>query len=296
MRITPVKRAAILLAALGMTPLVSHAKDYPINLDFAYQVGDAYRVSAQGAITNLYIATTIAAAPQTRGKVVNWKFEADATIKQVSDRSLPTVVEFVVQEFHTESAGNRTELLAEGSRMTATVADGQKTFMSNGEPLPDEGSKLLVPLVDLDDGEKTNQEAFGTDIARKPGDEWPANKSALIEGAKKQGLDIKPEDVNAVARLAKVQTVEEKEMMVIQSTASIANIVPPVPAGVKVDSANMKFDVLVSLPVDASRPAYSEAVNVQRRVDTVSPNNDGSKLSIVEIRRHLKVVSNFKRK
>lgn len=283
---------AAALTLLIASPLATSAQEYKIQMDFPAKVGDSYRIRSTGGETNQMAVSKDGTVVQRKATRQTWELDAEVKLTGVSDRNRPTRSEIVVRKLTLTADGRPTATPPAKTIILASIKDGDEHFTVNGEPADRAVASLLKKIFELDDGDASKQESFGTDAPKKVGDVWDANRDVMSKDAQRQGLSIKAADIAARTKLVKIAPVTGKPCAHLLVTGEVKNIKPPAPNGFSVKDGTMKMKLEFATPVDRSSPELINAQEMTTRMVMESTQQPGIVIDTTGVTR---VASTFTR-
>ncbi len=282
--------AAMAMAALAGSALAQTAttkpssKEYTIKLQRPCKVGDKFVYVARGA----FKSTAITKADGKEARNVKDDFNAELIgtleVTAVGTRGSITGVAFTVQKCAMERGGAVSTLLNEGVVALGKIDGLKQTFAIKDNPvaeLPRETSTVLGLLLEMEKGAYTDDDLLGTDQPQKIGSSWKINSEASAKSLSEQGPQVKPEDINGTVKLVGTKKIRGVDCVLLSGKVEAQNVVPPLPAGAKVDKCVLKADIYGAFPVDTS--IYRMDGHEVRTVESVirMPASDGK--TVLEI-------------
>ncbi|HEY1171222.1 MAG TPA: hypothetical protein VGH19_07650 [Verrucomicrobiae bacterium] len=233
---------------------VQAAEDYAIRLSPPVKVGSKYGLEAKLNEVSKNVITVDGQQMRNETSEESWRFEGKVEVQEVDAKGTPTNLSVQVQKLTVTQAGNSSELLPSGSRLTVAVKEGKKVFEMGGKEAEPAVVKALREVITLNsENDPPDDVLFGTAERKKAGDSWPMNLEVLIQTLGKNGMELKPEDAKgSVSKLEEVVTMEGKKCLKISSNIEMQNFRPPMPTWMKVKQAKASVKSSGLFPVDGS--------------------------------------------
>jgi len=263
-------------AALGLaqpetqqvtSPPTPPGKRYRIQLLRPEKVGQTSRVVVSGS-QKLVTTTTPATEPP---KCEKFAFEVKG-IRRVlgTDRQgRTTKVAFTVDNCVKIEGQNKTEVVAQGTVVIASMAGGGKLDIRCKDPnvtLSDSGSGIVGKFIGMHmPTELDSEKVFGTDKPRRVGESWPIDRELVAKSFRDQnGKEgkLKKEDVTGQMKLAGVTKVDGIECLDLRAEMRFSGFLSMAEHWMTAEKSEISFTIASMLPVDPSVPELVETTEI----------------------------------
>jgi len=227
-------RKAQILKAVINDPFA--APDYEIKLSRASKVGDKYHVVGTGTLNTTAKTTSGAAAPDDTKQ---FRMELDANVEVLAVNALggETKRSYVIAKCVKIGDGDASkDVIAKGRTLVAETKGDKTVFTLDGGPVTDEIAEVLNVAIITDRANAIDLSLFDPPAREHVGDTWLASPEALAAAHKKQGIDLKPEDIAGRGKLESLSKVQDIDCLT--ATIELTLKLPPP------KSADPKFEVL----------------------------------------------------
>ena len=170
-------------------------------------------------------------------------FTADVVAVQevlaVDERGEATKLRLTVNKCIIESKDGHTETIPAGTVITGTLRGGETLFEIKDAKLSATASKVFALLFDLDEGDITSDDVFGTKERKKPGDSWPINVDAGARDLIHDGIEVSPADISGSVSLLEVREYKGQKCLELIGRCRVGQLKPALDdlfAGLKVAS------------------------------------------------------------
>ena len=231
------------------------AQDYEIRLHRPLVVGEKYHLSVSGRSARTEVAKSGDKIFKNDAQKFSVECECAVTVLAVDDKGKPSKLSLQVEKLsRTDDAGSK-ELLSKGDVVTVSMKDDTEVSEMEGHRLPLPAQEAIAVILPLDPNGPTDDELFGTNERKKPGDHWDANTDLMVRDMLRRRAMARKEDLSGTATLEKVVNVGKTECLQVSGSMDCAKYSPSVPPGVKVEKGFLKIGFSEKLPVAASLPA-----------------------------------------
>jgi hypothetical protein len=224
-------------------PATDTDKDYEICLSRPLTVGQEYRFSATGRISN---RTTLKIAGQSlnpENQEFSVECEAAAKVLAVNAQGEATQLSLSQVKCVRTDGSEKKSLLPDGAVVVAEAKADQDVFTVNGAPPAQEAQAALDLVINLGKGKSSDDEVFGTRQRQKVGDRWPVNAEAAAKDIQKIAKVAK-DDITGSVTLEKVVKVGDVDCLQIAGEMTVSNFAPPTPPDAP--PANVTLRILFS--------------------------------------------------
>jgi hypothetical protein len=254
--------AVLILALWPCASLL--AQDYEIRLHRPQVVGQKYHLAAAGRSARTQVVKSGDRILQNDSAKFAVEFEGAVTVLAVDDRGKPSKLSLEIEKLsRTDDAGSK-ELVSQGSVVTVSMKDGAEVSETDGHLLSRPTQEAITVILPLDPNGPTDDELFGANERKKPGDHWDANTDLMARDLLRRGATARKEDLSGTVTFEKVVQVGKTECLQISGDMDCARYVPSVPRDVKVEKGFLKIAFSEKLPAVASMPALerTQSTNV----------------------------------
>jgi len=264
-----IQAAAMLLTCFRLAA----AQDYPVQLNRPNAVGERY-ILTSSFTRDSTVQTTIdgTAGPTTR-RTVMYAICASADVLAVAPDGEKSQCRYTVLSSSASSGVGSAELVAAGTVILATYEDPIISLLIDGRK-PDPALEKKLNKV-LDTGRangRQEQRMFGTELAKKPGDQWGISPQATMENLNKSPLfDLDLSRISGSTTFDAVQTMSGQAVMKLSSTMDLENYGNPAPhSGIARISSSMRSSYAWVLPIDVTKRQLLFSYSIETKLVDVS--------------------------
>jgi hypothetical protein len=200
-------------------------------------------------------------------------------IVKVNATGMPTLMNITVKSF--TNTATQVQVVPEGTILTVTRGDKTNptsAIIQGGGQLSKEASDLLAAWYEPDQQTPSDDATFGSKTPRAVGDAWKADLKSIVDGLHISGVDVKPEDIDALATLKAVDKAGSVPVMHVTMTIAAKNFRPiGTPDTVVIDDSQTKMTYDKTLPQDLAATTLQDnlAIDMQMKM-----HNGGKTISI----------------
>jgi hypothetical protein len=235
------------LALLALPLAGALAQEYEIRLHRPMKAGEEYEVSETVRQSDTSVVTRMGTPVSRQNRDFTLTYRAVEKVLEVdalgqARRMLSTIGQLVKDE-----NGSRTNVLAKGTAVVASLNGMKQVYEVNGRTLNAELGLLLDPLIVIPKISDTEDAFFGTDERKHVGDRWDIHTDTTTR-ALSQILGTPVSDVQGTVTLGDTAKSDEGDLLVVQVhlSGSTRLAVP----GVAMDQSTFVYDINSLLPVD----------------------------------------------
>jgi hypothetical protein len=264
---------------------------FDIRMARPVKAGARFKLNARVAFQS-EATSQLAGFPVEEEKVnVAWKLSGEMTVVNVTSKGMAKELLLKLDEAESFQDGERAKLFSAGDVITMKYQEEKDEIRINGEEPDEHRAELIDALLNVSsDEEATDDEVFGPKGKVKVGDEWTANRDALVTEMKRQNLDgLKPEDFKATARIAeKIDVLGQPGLRVVcgMKFDSPNAILPNVGEGMKTKRVRGEVQSEMDLPIDTGSLSFHARWKVDFQFDASGKVRDeegqevGTKVSV----------------
>ena len=168
---------AVLVFTIGVSSTLLAQQEYEIHLDRPVKPGDHCRLSVLGkGFEEMVIEADGQVQMHTKDEF-SVEYFAAREVVAVERAGRPIRVSDVIEKLSLIRGANRMELAKPGSVLVASIEGKKKRFEIDGQPVGAESAKALEIVIDISRGGATDDDIFGTERRKKPGDSWDMNRA-----------------------------------------------------------------------------------------------------------------------
>ena len=278
--------ARVLLTCLGfilvhVAAFAGEAPGYSIQFARKSFVGERYAVTARGLEENTTNTRRNATIAPPQHKLRQVEFVATAEVLALTPLGLEAKSRYLVEKLVGTQDGKETSLLPAGSVLTAERKRDKMEYLVNGKAVKGEvANALSLCGLTLDaDGVVRDDQIFGSTERKQPGDIWPINGAAAAPVMKKMGLSVAPKDLTGDTRLVDIVKQNGQDVLRVGGRLILKNLDLPLPAGVIVQSSDIKATFSGVLPVDPDKRIIYSALVAEAEIEC-DGNVNGSYLAL----------------
>ena len=226
------------------------------------------------------------------------KFTGQSRVIKADDKTIPTCVEYTVEDFSVTADGRASSLLPKGTVITATATDKDVVYTSPTVKITPQLRSALVEVFPLDpsDGRLTADQLFGTQTPKTTGEEWKPEHGPIIEAMKKAGYPIPTENLDIGMRLEGPTTINGVHCLDVRGSMKITLGAPmimkimgisdsKIAAAAKVNKGEVVFNGAAIYPQEEDKPLLSSDVNLQIDLNVEIPNEAGTYRVVDQIKK-----------
>ncbi len=278
-----VRLGCLVIALLAVT--CAAAEDYQIKFHRPPKVGDRYLVTATGATETT--TTPIIAGQKQPPDVTGFTAEVEAVeeVLTVGETGDATKLRLTINKCIIESKDGHEETIPAGTVITGTLHGGETLFEIKDGKLSATASEVFALLFDLDEGESTTDEVFGTKERKKPGDSWPINVDAGARDLIHDGIEVSPADISGSVSLLDVREYKGQKCLELMARCRVGRLKPAwddLPAGLEVAEAALiiQFSGLFPEEVPLELVKTSMTLEMTARLEG-TPGPEGQKAELL---------------
>ena len=246
-------RKAQILKAVINDPFA--APDYEIKVSRAFKVGDKYHIHGTG-MSNTTAKTTSGTPAPDDTKQFRMEIDADVEVLAVNARGGETKRSYLIGKCVKLGDGDASkEILAKGRTLVAETKGNKTVFSLDGGPVTDEIADVLNVAIITDRDNAIDLTLFDPPAREHVGDTWLASPEALAAAHKKQGVELKPEDIGGRGKLESLSKVQDIDCLV--ATLELTLKLPPPKSAdqrFEVTSKDSSWTLQLSLPMNSPQP------------------------------------------
>ena len=242
----------LLLALTAAASMLAAEETYVIRLTRPRQVGDRYRLDANGVNRERTRVTVGGRTTKNEETEVSVHLVAVATVLAVDAKSVATRIEYRVESCRRTSAGKTDEVLPAGRKIIAETVNGKSTFTADGaQPWTgDTREALNVVITPHEPGSATEDEIFGTAGRKRVGDKWGINAATAALDFSKRGIPVSATGIRGSVQLDRVRTLGAMKALEISARLRVEGMKIPAPEGMALEKAVMEADFTDLVPAD----------------------------------------------
>jgi len=250
-----------LLTSLSLSLLISSgvfAQTYKIQFDRPMKPGEKYNIVASGTQSQAMTVTSDGKTLQEQKEEFSVDYKSVEEVLEVDSLGRETKISSTIEKFTKTTGGVTKDMLPKG---TVLVSSAPNVHLVNGVAVDPDVAKALSMAVQLSKGGPGDDTIFGTREAKKIGDSWDADATAMKEDLSKT-FGGAVQDFAGKTTLVNVVKSGSGDVLKIQAKVT-GKVVPPLPPGFTVDASAMEVTLAGDLPVDLSlgRPMDSTAIS-----------------------------------
>jgi hypothetical protein len=246
--------AAVLVLALWPCAFLQ-AQDYEIRLHRPQVVGQKYHLSAGGRMARTRVEKSGDKILKNEQEKFTVECDCVVTVLAVDDKGKPSQLSLQIERLtRTDDAGVKA-LVTKGSIVSVSMKDGEEVSEMAGHRLSLPAQEATNVILPLSPNVPTDDELYGTNERKKPGDRWDANTDLMLKVLLRHAASANKENLNGTVTLEKVINVGGTPCLQISGSMDCSQYVPFVSSEVKVEKGFLKIGFSEKLPVAASRPA-----------------------------------------
>lgn len=243
----------LVIALLPVT--CAAAEDYQIKFHRPPKVGDRHLVTATGVTETTM--TPIIAGQKQAPKVTGFTADVEAVreVLTVDERGGATKLRLTINKCIIESKDGHEETIPAGTVITGTLRSGETLFEIKDAKLSATASQVFALLFDLDEGEITSDDVFGTKERKKPGDSWPINVDAGARDLIHDGIEVSPADISGSVSLLDVREYKGQNCLELMGRCRVGQFKlarDDLPAGFEVAEAALVIQLSGLFPEDVT--------------------------------------------
>jgi hypothetical protein len=256
MRCTSGTITAAAALVLAWWPCASlQAKDYEIRLHRPQVAGQKYHLSASARSARTQVVRSDDKILKNDEEKFSVECECVVTVLAVDGKGKPSKLSLQIEKLtRTDDSGVK-ELVSQGGTVTVSMQDDNEVSEMAGHRLSVPAQEAITVILPLSPNTPTDDELYGTDQPKKPGDRWPANTDLMAKVLLRHAASTSKEDLSGTVAFEKVVNVGKTPCLQISGSVDCSQYIPFVSSDVKVEKGFLKIGFSEKLPVAASMPA-----------------------------------------
>ncbi len=280
-----VRLGCVAIALIAVT--CAAAEDYQIKFHRPPKVGDRYLVTAT-AVTETTMTPIIAGQkqpPDVTGFTAD--VEAVQEVLTLDERGEATKLRLTIKKCIIKSKDGHEETIPAGTVITGTLRGGETLFEINDAKLSETANEVFALLFDLDVGDITSDDVFGTKERKKPGDSWPINVDAGARDLIHDGIEVSPADISGSVSLLDVREYKGQKCLELMARCRVGQLKPAwddLPAGLEVAEATLIIQFSGLFPEDVTLQLLKTSMTLEmtaRLEGTPGPEGQKAQLLIL---------------
>ncbi len=213
--------------------------------------------------------------------------EAVQEVLTVGERGDATKLRLTIKKCIIESKDGHEETIPAGTVITGTLRGGETLFEIKDAQLSATASKVFALLFDLDEGDITSDDVFGTKERKKPGDSWPINVDAGARDLIHDGIEVSPADISGSVSLLDVREYKGQKCLELMARCRVGRLKPAwddLPAGLEVAEATLIIQFSGLFPEDVTLQLLKTSMTLEmtaRLEGTLGPEGQKAELLIL---------------
>lgn len=173
--------------------------------------------------------------------------------------------------------------LPAGTRLRVQIVDGDERFSIEGKPVSKELDAFLDRVVNLDTGNSSNDDQYGTTERKNVGDHWDVNKASMVADAERHGHTFLADKISGHVKFERLTQVKDTECLQIRVMTKVDDFSDKAVEGFEVQNSSISMDIKALLPADQSMPALEESQRVAMRAKMESVSQSGMVLDMSSV-------------
>ena len=229
-----------------------------IVLERPSKVGDKYHLSGEERSKKVMeMSMNGQAAPQqSQSEDFIAKIEADVEVIALNEAGKVSAATIQVISLARSDDGDADSNLLSNAKVDAISADGVVTYSVGGTPVEEKTAETLklFSLVSGGENSKDQDIMFGTDEARKPGDEWEIDGAAVADSfSQETGMQLSAEGVKGTMKFEKVEDVGGVPCQIVSGVVTMElTALPGLTADAKLSNSTVTLELEGAFPTDAT--------------------------------------------
>ncbi len=253
-------RTFVALVAFAMSLTLTADDDYVIRLHRASKIGDKIKFSFTGHLLNSMVLSSGKKVLKQQLTEFDATCTGTYTVIAVDEKGRPTNYKIKIKSLTQElkDSGKKEALLEPGSEITIKATKKGEEYLKDGKPLSPNLLSVVKIFFTLPHSNCTDDDIFGTKKRVKIGDSWGINVKAIAEDAKKDGINVSPNDIKGSTILEKVVEANGLKCLHISSGMKTSKFSVPLPPGFTLAKSSLDAKFQGDFPVDLSKePPFS---------------------------------------
>jgi hypothetical protein len=257
---------ALLLIALLSSGLFAE-ETYPIRLSRPVKAGDRFDVSAKMAIDDSLVTVLDGREVEDDHTLAACRLTGRLTVVAVTSKGQPMDMRLKLETVECVNDGQQSAFFKAGDELRLRQSEDGKEAEVNGKPADDLQSEAIQSILHVEEeGERTDDDVFGTSDKVKAGDEWPLNADAAVADLEHEGITgLKREHIKGHTRAIGATTIGGRPALLVRMDSKIDGRgigLDTLPESVKATRFHAELAGEMELPLDlASSDGRTKALS-----------------------------------
>jgi len=271
----------MLLLASGAVSL--SAADFGICLHRPESVGDRTVVHATGLSFQLVRILVDGVQQPNRDEKIAVDFEVAAEVQGVTPAGKPTKIKLVIRKAQAGPETPSEALLPADAVVVVERVNGKTAFVDDkGAAYPKPVHQALSIVFSIGDGSTNDDQVFGTNEKKKPGDTWPVAADFAVQKLRDEGLPVDLANVKGTVSFLGLVKDGGVECQNLSASMQMKDVAFPLPRGLKTTSSNLEIVFAGHFPVDITKPRTQQSMSMDTQVEAAGkvPGHDGTEKAV----------------
>jgi hypothetical protein len=232
-----IQALAVVLAALGSAGLAL-GKEYKIQLDRTPKQGDHYEIKIEASQSQHIVIESGAQVVQDKKRELSGSLEGMATAVDVGDDGIVRETKIKVSKCVAKRGDDAAEkeILPAGTELVMKGSTKENEFFADGKKVSDDVKEVLGMLLEESEDNGKDDDIFGSDKPRKPGDHWSIDAKKAAKSLSENAAKVEAENISGEMVFEKVVEKEGVECLVLHGHLKMKDAQAPMPPGIKIES------------------------------------------------------------
>lgn len=259
------------------------AADYDIRLHRPESVGDRTVVHATGLSSQQVRVLVDGVQQPNRDEKTAVYVEALAEVQGVTPAGKPTKIKLVIRKAQAGPETPSEALLPADAVVVVERVNGKTAFVDDkGAAYPKPVHQALSIVFSIGDGSTNDDQVFGTNEKKKPGDTWPVAADFAVQKLRDEGLPVDLANVKGTVSFLGLVKDGGVECQNLSATMQMKDVAFPLPRGLKTTSSNLEIVFAGHFPVDITKPRTQQSMSMDTQVEAAGkvPGPDGTEKAV----------------
>jgi len=263
----------LVAAALALLPAayLGAAEKYAIELTREFKVGQKFEIAAvarENQIMKVIVDGSLTPSDPRQNKNLEVTIVGMEEILAVKKDGSHGKSRVKITKCVAQDAGKGDPVTIEpGTEVVVTYGDTEVTFAIEGNPASEAQASVLGKFFETKKSGTDDDELLGTDEKQAVGDKWKIDSKAAAESLAKNGMALKPEDIEGWMELVSVVEQDGVSCLEIRGEITLKKIAAPMPPGIAVTASGGKMTLHGLFPIDGTAQPVKKVMTMTFAVD-----------------------------